>query len=611
MKGHLQYNLEGSTKLIRTLAEDEGLTLKVDQKCSKPYKNGRVLTIPMPTPHGLASAEQDVHKLIGTAYEENQIFSSEGKEGQEEILLGLMQDYRGAYTRRGRLLGRDKILANGYEEALSSLGLTGDDTIDGLITTLNEGRNEWSEYNHREGSILSSELVRKGFIDKLNIAKDDKDVQELLKMIQEEQDGEGEGDGEGGEQENSEETQEDDGSSGDKEDGDDDRNAPDKDDGSQSDQGDNVDGEEMEGSSGEDEEGEEGEGEDRDQMPPDTEQERDDADNSGEDKADDSGESQEPDVDYDEIKDSLEKNGLMSPKDSGGGRKVRDAFARLGEQDNTPYIPSTRAAKVYDMRIEARTYRSGGDLNQRSSRRYLESMNLSKKIKKYLMTLSQTGFSYGHSKGKLHAKSITKIYTQKHPKIFKKRDSSRIEQDTAITLLLDCSGSMMGYMFDVAVASCIAISEVLTSIQIPVEILGFTDNFSDRNEYFIFKHFSDITVGRDEMYRRFSHRLVDLRGNEDGTAVLFAMERLLKRKERSKSLIVLSDGEPTGTGIGYTSQFLKDITKDIEDKGLVNLCGIGIQTDAVEEYYTNNYVLKGVEDLEEALLKVIRQQIIR
>ena len=100
-------------------------------------------------------------------------------------------------------------------------------------------------------------------------------------------------------------------------------------------------------------------------------------------------------------------------------------------------------------------------------------------------------------------------------------------------------------------------------------------------------------------------------GNEDGSAVTYAVERLMKQKERSKTLIVLSDGDPTGEGIGNKREYLKDIVEDIEAQGHINIAAIGILTNAVQRFYTNFTVLDDTLDIESALLEVVKKSIIR
>jgi cobalamin biosynthesis protein CobT len=86
--------------------------------------------------------------------------------------------------------------------------------------------------------------------------------------------------------------------------------------------------------------------------------------------------------------------------------------------------------------------------------------------------------------------------------------------------------------------------------------------------------------------------------NADGESVLWAASRLYSRPEKRKILFVISDGEPQNAETGYNKlgKHLKKVVDMISKKG-IECVGIGIQTDAVEEYYKNNVVLNDMGDM--------------
>src|SRR5581483_4499799 len=81
-----------------------------------------------------------------------------------------------------------------------------------------------------------------------------------------------------------------------------------------------------------------------------------------------------------------------------------------------------------------------------------------------------------------------------------------------------------------------------------------------------------------------------LKENIDGEAVEWAASRLRRREERTKYLIVLSDGAPLddstlqANGDGYLNHHLIRVVSEIEQAGDIRLAAIGIGH-PVEQYY--------------------------
>jgi len=245
--------------------------------------------------------------------------------------------------------------------------------------------------------------------------------------------------------------------------------------------------------------------------------------------------------------------------------------------------------------------------------RLLDTLKLSKKVKRHLLSMRQSGYEYGLKKGRLNNKAISRVYTNRGggiPSIFKQKNSSRLEIETAVSILCDCSGSMSGTKFRYASASCIATSLILQDLKINHEIIGFSTSQS-MNLYHQFRRYGETLVSREVLVKRFLSYNVSMGCNSDGEALTYCMEHLLHRKERSKVLLVLSDGQPAGNGYGDSGMYLRKVCKSIEEDGRVNLAAIGIFTQCVEDYYSNFQTINDAEDLEPAILQVMSKNIIR
>jgi cobaltochelatase CobT len=92
--------------------------------------------------------------------------------------------------------------------------------------------------------------------------------------------------------------------------------------------------------------------------------------------------------------------------------------------------------------------------------------------------------------------------------------------------------------------------------------------------------------------------------NVDGVSIEKAGRELLKRPEKRKVLMVLSDGEPND---GYSciqgglERHLKNVINSLAAQG-VEVFGIGIESDAVSSYYPDYAVLNDVADLEKEVI---------
>ena len=234
---------------------------------------------------------------------------------------------------------------------------------------------------------------------------------------------------------------------------------------------------------------------------------------------------------------------------------------------------------------------------------------VSKQVAKYLQTMSVSTYSYGQVQGKIHSKNVHRVYSGNKipgatPRIFKKKDGSRLNKNSAVELLLDCSGSMSGSKYAIGSACVVALNETLTALQIEHEILGFSSR--GRLITYVFKPYRK-RVSKETMTDIMSSRQVNMHYNCDGDSILYAAERLLTRKEDRKLLIVLSDGSPCGANSGDADKYLKKVCGDIETKTPIDLVGIGVTTDVVKRYYKHHCVVNDPEDLDMVLFNVLKE----
>jgi len=98
-----------------------------------------------------------------------------------------------------------------------------------------------------------------------------------------------------------------------------------------------------------------------------------------------------------------------------------------------------------------------------------------------------------------------------------------------------------------------------------------------------------------------------LKENIDGEALYWSQERLLRRPESRKIMIVISDGAPvddsslSANNSGFLDYHLKTAIHEIEAKNQIELLAIGIGHD-VTKYYERSITINRAEDLGETLL---------
>ena len=98
-----------------------------------------------------------------------------------------------------------------------------------------------------------------------------------------------------------------------------------------------------------------------------------------------------------------------------------------------------------------------------------------------------------------------------------------------------------------------------------------------------------------------------LKENIDGEAISWAFNRLKKRKEERKILMVISDGAPVDDSTlsvnsgDFLEKHLKKIVKFIEDKTEIEILAIGIGHD-VSRYYKRAIKITDVNELGDVMI---------
>jgi len=238
--------------------------------------------------------------------------------------------------------------------------------------------------------------------------------------------------------------------------------------------------------------------------------------------------------------------------------------------------------------------------------------SLGNQIRRFIQSKARAQIARHKYSGRLDKASLVKVALPPieggdyNRKLFYEFDKRQVK-DTAISVLVDWSGSMHGNKMVLAADAAGRLCQVLSKqIGVPVEVLSFTTRYS-RCDVGLIKEFNERSVGAEEVARRFSAFYKYSSGNNDADALATAYRRLLKRKESRKILIVLSDGAPTDSwGHGHADANLRFVTDVIDKDKRVELWGIGINTKCVERYYKRHVVIDSPECINTQLFAIVK-----
>ncbi|VWB20057.1 cobaltochelatase CobT-related protein [Burkholderia lata] len=245
------------------------------------------------------------------------------------------------------------------------------------------------------------------------------------------------------------------------------------------------------------------------------------------------------------------------------------------------------------------------------------------RLERALKVDEQTRWKREQERGELDRMSLARLVTSPGYRTPFRVRRAAPGRDAAVSLLIDCSGSMAGRKIELARLCAAALCDALTQLGFACEVLGY----SSVEDAAMRAHYQRwIGAGRDTFgYNRFVERL-DLRvykrfdsdnpsglaciecghENPDGEALSWAAERLLAKRARRRILMVLSDGYPA-TGDGHPAILRTDLRTRVDAlrERRVELIGVGILDDSVEAFYPVSSVVEHLHELPGAAFSVL------
>lgn len=198
-------------------------------------------------------------------------------------------------------------------------------------------------------------------------------------------------------------------------------------------------------------------------------------------------------------------------------------------------------------------------------------------------------------RGKLHPASLHRL-SVRNPRIFR-RESVQSDLNTAVHILLDCSGSMDGDAIVLARQACFAVAKALEGIKGVNPAVTVFPAFSARPAVFpLIRHGEKVTE---------HFRVTASGGTPLAPALWWVLQRLCALEEERKIILVLTDGAPD-TLAPCLCAF-----KQAERLG-VEVYGIGINTAIINRLLPGrNRVITALPELAPAMFEILQTALLR
>jgi cobaltochelatase CobT len=351
--------------------------------------------------------------------------------------------------------------------------------------------------------------------------------------------------------------------------------------------------------------------------------------------------------------DEAEANSVERLKEEQGGEVLEPGGNILPESIPQPLILDTTEDRGRETYLQYKSYTTAHDVVicaselvesslLREKQAYLQSKygdyqrelgRLVSRLQRRLLSRQTRDWTFDLEEGLIDASRLDRVIVNPGFDSPYKQEQDSDFRDSAVSILIDNSGSMRGKPIEIACLVSTMLSGALERCGVSCEILGFTtmgwqggESAKDwsragrpRDPGRLNDLLHIIYKSYDEPSRRSRLSLCamlessNLRENIDGEALLWASRRLLARHERRKILIVVSDGAPVDQMTLQENQdktildrHLRKVVAEIEESGSVELAAVGVKHD-VRQYYRRSSYIGKAEELGASLIHLIDQ----
>lgn len=252
---------------------------------------------------------------------------------------------------------------------------------------------------------------------------------------------------------------------------------------------------------------------------------------------------------------------------------------------------------------------------------------LANRLQRKLMAQQQRSWMFDLEEGHLDSAKLSQIIIGDNVARAFKQEKDVEFRDTVVTLLIDNSGSMRGRPIAIAAICADILAKTLERCGVKVEILGFTTRMwkGGKSRDLWIENGRPPHPGRLNDLRHIVYKSADaplrrarknlglmlkeglLKENIDGEALVWAYNRLARRYEHRKILMVISDGAPVDDSTlsvnmnNMLESDLRHVIGWIENLKNVELTAIGIGHD-VTRYYDRALTISDADELASALV---------
>lgn len=243
-------------------------------------------------------------------------------------------------------------------------------------------------------------------------------------------------------------------------------------------------------------------------------------------------------------------------------------------------------------------------LDQATSEQAINLPRLARRLGSVLCEPRNDGWDFGQEEGRIDGRRLAQLVSSPTERRLFYREQVKLGTDCAVTLLIDCSGSMKHHILPVTMMAE-SLIRALEMIGASTELLGFTTGAWNGGRAYqawmsqgrprhpgrVSEACHLIFKDANRSWRRARNEIAALlkpdlfREGIDGEAVDWACERLLTRPETRRILLVISDGSPSDSATNlvndayYLDNHLKEVVARRSREGQVEILGLGVGLD--------------------------------
>ena len=324
---------------------------------------------------------------------------------------------------------------------------------------------------------------------------------------------------------------------------------------------------------------------------------------------------------------SYEQVDQVEEINSGGNKKNGKIFSSKNKTYKVYTNEFDEIVKAEDLETKEELQRLRSSLDQQLIQLKTFISRLANKLQRKLLAKQNRSWEFDLEEGVLDTSKLTRVIIDPFNSLSFKKEKETEFKDTLVTILIDNSGSMRGKPISVASICADILSKTLERCSVKVEVLGFTTKhwkggssrelWSNNNKpkfpgrlndlrHIIYKS-ADIPWRQSKKNMGLMLKEGLLKENIDGEALRWAYNKMSKRKEERKILMVISDGAPVDDSTlstnmsDYLEMDLKRTVEAIEKFSDVELLAIGIGHD-VTRYYKKAVKITDVQDLGDVMI---------